>query len=207
VWSVGARRRPEAVTAADLGVRRQAVKDGLTHLLRLGGAERGAWLDRREPGNPFVRQVIGEFVLSAPGRDCPSVRTVVRRESKRSVRPESWQPGPGRLTVADREEISLGLRDGDSFTAIAVRLGKAVSTVSREVADNGGRDDYRAWRAHQRARECARRPKTPKPGSRLRSHAVAARVVVSPGDRQPVADGVTLLVLVAIGVALAILGR
>lgn len=90
------------------------------------------------------------------------VRTVVRRESKRPVRSDSWQPGPGRLTLADREEISLGLRAGDSFTAIATRLGKAVSTVSREVAGNKGRDDYRAWRAHEQARNHARRPKTPK---------------------------------------------
>ena len=90
------------------------------------------------------------------------VRAVVRRDSKRPVRSDLWQPGPGRLTLADREEISLGLWGGDSFTAIAVRLGKAVSTVSREVAGNGGRRDYRAWRAHQRARDRARRPKTPK---------------------------------------------
>jgi IS30 family transposase len=90
------------------------------------------------------------------------VRAVVRRDSKRPVRSDPWQPGPNRLTVADREEISLGLRAGESFTAIAARLGKAVSTVSREVAGNGGRGDYRAWRAHQRARQQARRPKTPK---------------------------------------------
>lgn len=90
------------------------------------------------------------------------VRSVVRRESKRPLRSDAWQPGPGRLSLADREEISLGLRSGDSFTAIAKRLGKAVSTVSREVAGNGGPDDYRAWRAHQRARDRARRPKTPK---------------------------------------------
>jgi IS30 family transposase len=96
------------------------------------------------------------------------VRAVVRRDSKRPVRSDPWQPGPGRLTVADREEISLGLRAGDSFTAIAARLGRAVSTVSREVAGNGGRSDYRAWRAHQRARQQARRPKTPKlAGARL----------------------------------------
>jgi IS30 family transposase len=71
-------------------------------------------------------------------------------------------PGPGRLTLADREEITLGLHAGESFTVIAARLGKAVSTVSREVAANGGRNEYRAWRAHQRAREQARRPKTPR---------------------------------------------
>ncbi len=87
------------------------------------------------------------------------VRSVVRRDSKRPVRSEAWRPGPGRLTLADREEISLGLRGGHSFTEIAARLGKATSTVSREVAANGGRGDYRAWRAHQRARVQAQRPK------------------------------------------------
>jgi transposase, IS30 family len=87
------------------------------------------------------------------------VRTVVRRDSKRPLRSDSWRPGPGRLSLADREEISLGLRSGHSFTAIAAQLGRATSTVSREVAANGGRRDYRAWRAHQRARGQARRPK------------------------------------------------
>ena len=47
---------------------------------------------------------------------------------------QAMVPGPGRLTLADREEITLGLHAGESFTAIAARLGKAVSTVSREVA-------------------------------------------------------------------------
>lgn len=35
----------------------------------------------------------------------------------------------------------------------------ATSTESREVAANGGQDDYRAWLAHQRARARARRPR------------------------------------------------
>jgi IS30 family transposase len=64
------------------------------------------------------------------------------------------------LTLADREEITLGVHAGQSCTVIAARLGKATSTVSREVAANGGRVQYRAWRAHQRACEQARRPKT-----------------------------------------------
>jgi IS30 family transposase len=87
---------------------------------------------------------------------------VVRQASRRPVRHDGWVPGPGRLTLADREEITIGLQAGESFTAIAARLGRAVSTVSREVAANGGRAGYRAWRAHQRAREQARRPKAPK---------------------------------------------
>jgi transposase, IS30 family len=91
-----------------------------------------------------------------------SVALVVRHASRRPVRRDGWVPGPGRLMLADREEITLGLRAGESFTVIAAWLGRAVSTVSREVAANGGRDGYRAWRAHQRAREQARRPKTPK---------------------------------------------
>jgi len=90
------------------------------------------------------------------------VALIVRHASRRPVRHDGWVPGPGRLPLADREEIILGLRAGESFTVIAARLGKAVSTVSREVAANGGRDQYRAWRAHARAREQARRPKTPK---------------------------------------------
>ena len=90
------------------------------------------------------------------------VALIGRRAWRRPVRHDGWVPGPGRLMLADREEIILGLRAGESFTVIAARLGKAVSTVSREVAANGGRDQYRAWRAHARAREQARRPKTPK---------------------------------------------
>jgi IS30 family transposase len=91
-----------------------------------------------------------------------TVARVAGRGSRRPVRLDGWVPGPGRLTLADREEITLGLHAGESFTVVAVRLGKAVSTVSREVAANGGRGVYRAWRAHQRARQQARRPKTPK---------------------------------------------
>ena len=87
------------------------------------------------------------------------VALIVRHASRRPVRRDGWLRGPGRLTLADREEITLGLHAGESFTAIAARLDKAVSTVSREVAANGGRDRFRAWRAHQRARERARRPK------------------------------------------------
>jgi transposase, IS30 family len=100
------------------------------------------------------------------------VALIVRRASRRPVRAGGWVPGPGRLTLADREEITLGLHAGESFTAIAARLGKAVSTVSREVAANGGRERYRAWRAHQRAREQARRPK----GCKLARPELAAQV-------------------------------
>jgi IS30 family transposase len=67
---------------------------------------------------------------------------------------------PGRaLTLAEREEISRGLAAGDSFRMIAARLGRSASTVSREVNRNGGRRNYRALKANERAWERARRPK------------------------------------------------
>jgi IS30 family transposase len=66
------------------------------------------------------------------------------------------------LSVVEREEISRGLSAGDSFRLIAVGLGRSVSTVSREVGNNGGRDGYRAHRAEAGARERARRPKVAK---------------------------------------------
>ena len=51
----------------------------------------------------------------------------------------------------DREEISRRLGAGDSYKAIAGLLGRAVSTISREVNKNGGRDVYRATAAQERA--------------------------------------------------------
>ena len=75
-------------------------------------------------------------------------------------------PGPvsGRyLSVAEREEIALGLAARKSLREIARGLGRPVSTVSREVARNSsGGGSYRAMAAQHRAEVRARRPKTAK---------------------------------------------
>jgi transposase, IS30 family len=63
------------------------------------------------------------------------------------------------LSIADREEILVGIRGEESLSSIARRLGRAPSTLTREVTANGGRAGYSAWHAHQRARQQARRPK------------------------------------------------
>jgi transposase, IS30 family len=63
------------------------------------------------------------------------------------------------LTLAEREEISRGLAAGDSMRVIATRLRRCASTVSREIERNGGRRNYRATKADERAWERARRPK------------------------------------------------
>jgi transposase, IS30 family len=73
-----------------------------------------------------------------------------------------WDPSPARLSAAEREEIRSGLDEGVSVREIARRLGRAASTISREVNANGGRRDYRGWRAHHRANLLARRPKVAK---------------------------------------------
>ncbi|WP_216825656.1 helix-turn-helix domain-containing protein [Streptomyces sp. P3] len=61
--------------------------------------------------------------------------------------------------MSEREEISRGLCAGRSCRAIAGLLGRAVSTISREVGNNGGRDVYRAIAGQERALDRARRPK------------------------------------------------
>lgn len=73
-----------------------------------------------------------------------------------------WDPSPARLSADEREEIAAGLRANESFRELARRLNRSPSTVCREVNSNGGRSDYRGWRAHRRASELARRPKVAK---------------------------------------------
>jgi IS30 family transposase len=67
-----------------------------------------------------------------------------------------------RLSLAEREEISRSLQRGESRRAIARRLNRAPSTISREVLANGGRRGYRAWHAERRAILYGYRPKVSK---------------------------------------------
>jgi IS30 family transposase len=63
------------------------------------------------------------------------------------------------LTLAEREEISRGLAVGRSMRKIAQQLGRAPSTICREVRRNQGWAHYRAGQAEERAWQEARRPK------------------------------------------------
>jgi IS30 family transposase len=86
----------------------------------------------------------------------------LRGDHERHRPGEEWEPGPRRLSAGEREQIFLGLARGESMSAIARRLGRAPSTVTREVAANGGRAGYGPWKARCRARAAARRPKSAK---------------------------------------------
>jgi len=63
------------------------------------------------------------------------------------------------LSLAEREELSRGLSTGESVRSIARRIGRAPSTVSREITRNGGRTKYRAASAEELAWQRALRPK------------------------------------------------
>jgi IS30 family transposase len=81
------------------------------------------------------------------------------------------------LTPAEREEISRAVVAGHSMRSIAALLGRAPSTVSREIKRNGGQESYRASRADQSAWDRGRRPKTCKLAqNRALAHIVAGKL-------------------------------
>lgn len=87
-------------------------------------------------------------------------------------------PGPAspqRLSLEDRVEIRLGLERGFSYRQIGATIGRAASTVCREINANGGRGGYRPTDAHQAAWQRARRPKPTKLSCnpRLRARVIA----------------------------------
>ena len=78
-----------------------------------------------------------------------AVSNVLSRQPRAAAATE-WNPSAARLSQREREEIRAALARGQSYTLIARLIGRAVSTVAREVAANGGRLDYQAWRAPRR---------------------------------------------------------
>ena len=95
-------------------------------------------------GRVFDRGHTSIFAVLAP---TGGFRPPVRKRSR-------WA-----LTLAEREEISRGLVAGLSMRAIAKALGRTGSTISREIARNGGKRPYRATKADTRAWDTALRPK------------------------------------------------
>jgi len=75
------------------------------------------------------------------------------------IRPTDRKRSRLALSLHEREEISRGLSTGHSMRVIAAQLGRAPSTISREIGRNGGPDSYRAARSDQAAWDRALRPK------------------------------------------------
>ena len=91
------------------------------------------------------------------------------------IRPPQRRRSRPTLTLTEREEISRGVFAGQSLRSIAASLGRAPSTVSREIKRNGGRRRYRANDADQAAWDRAHRSKTCK----LVQNRALARIVAS----------------------------
>ena len=121
---------------------------------RFTAAERVVVWDMREAGVPVKR------IARHLGRQNSSLRKFIADAGGKRPRPAGCCEL--RLSLGEREEISRGLAAGWSLRRIASVLHRAPSTVSREVAANGGRRSYRALRADRQARCRALRPKTAK---------------------------------------------
>ena len=106
-------------------------------------------------------------------RNHPSIQGILARTG--GIRPPKRRRSRLALTMSEREEISRGIVAGRSIRSIASSLGRAPSTVSRELRRNGGRRHYRASQADKTAWERAKRPKTCK----LAENRALARVVAS----------------------------
>jgi IS30 family transposase len=91
------------------------------------------------------------------------------------IRPATRRRSRLALTLGEREEISRAAVAGHSMRTIAVQLGRAPSTVSRELKRNGGQESYRASQADECAWDRGRRPKTCK----LAQNQALARLVAS----------------------------
>lgn len=89
-------------------------------------------------------------------RPSPTVLRALRRDG--GFAPATRRRAGRSLAVGEREEISRGVAAGLSIREIGRRLGRAASTISREVNRNGGRSRYRAADADARAWDRARRP-------------------------------------------------
>jgi len=118
---------------------------------RLTEADRTEIQRRVSAGERFVD------AAAAVGCSSKSVQRFMARSG--GIRPTSRKRSPRHLSAGEREELSRGIQAGLSFRQIAAALGRAPSTISRDVTVNGSRAAYRVLRAEDSAAWRCRRPK------------------------------------------------
>ena len=108
-------------------------------------------------------------------RHHPSIQRILAESG--GIRPAQRRRSRLALTLAEREEISRAVVADQSARSIAASLGRAPSTISREIKRNGGQECYRASQAEQAAWERTHRPKTCKlVENRALAHIVADKL-------------------------------
>ncbi len=118
--------------------------------------------------NPTGRELVvarlrgGERAVEVAGSLGASKRTVERVWNAAVLSRRRVLHSPHRLSFVERERISRGVAAGESGRAIARALGRAPSTVCREIRAGGGRVRYRAIRAERGAQRRSGRPKATK---------------------------------------------
>ena len=145
------------------------------HFRRLDRSLRGEIVRRAAQGLSY-REILAEVDTSmggitialreaggASGFDDARQRRRRRRMAERKgLAVAEREPSSLRLSIDERVEIRVGLELDWSMTAIAGQIGRAPSTICREVRANGDRHSYRPLAAHRRAERLARRPRQPK---------------------------------------------
>jgi transposase, IS30 family len=122
--------------------------------MRFTEEERERIWDMHQAGVPVKR------IARTMGRQNVSLRVLISGSG--GIRPRARVVNERHLSLAERKEISRGLAAGLSFRGIAEGLGRAPSTVCRQVTSNGGRRRYRALTADGAAPKKAQRPKVAK---------------------------------------------
>ncbi len=123
-------------------------------MARFTEADRATIWEMREAGVPVKR------IAKHLGRQNSSLRKFIADAGGR--RPHERGRAELRLSLEEREEISRGLAAGLSIRVISTGLGRAPSTVCRDVNANGGRQHYRARLADRGAQRRALRPRRAK---------------------------------------------
>ena len=112
--------------------------------------------DRAELWDRWARGESSKAIARAMNRGASAYPILLRYGG---IRPRRRRRSSRELTLAEREEISRGVAAGQSLRSIASTLGRAASTVSREIRRNGSRGGYRAAEAEDRFWDRTRRPK------------------------------------------------
>ena len=125
------------------------------------GEKARVWFSASERAELWERwragQCVADIARALERRNKSGVYRILATDG--GITPRPRRRAATALKLEEREEISRGIAAGQSIRQIARKLGRAASTVSRELKRHGGRMSYRASEADSQAWERARRPK------------------------------------------------